>query len=82
LYAAQWTLWITPEVNRVRREGTPTHPKKEPKERGRRRILHQKIFSKNIVEFTQKIFSLKIAEFTTWDYHQNVVSAVNLKRTI
>jgi hypothetical protein len=48
------------EADHVRREGTPTPPKKEPKERGRGRILHQKIFSKNIVEFTQKIFSLKI----------------------
>jgi hypothetical protein len=60
LYATQWTLWTRLEVNGVRTQGTPTHPKKEPKERGRRRILHQKIFSKNIAEFTQKIFSLKI----------------------
>ena len=37
-------------VDNVRRQGTPTHPKKEPKEGGRGLILHQKIFSKNIVE--------------------------------
>ena len=49
-------------VDNVRRQGTPTHPKKEPKEGGRGLILHQKIFSLNIVEFTQKIFSLKIVD--------------------
>ena len=51
LYPAQWTLWIKLEVDNVRRQGTPTHPKKEPKEGARGRILHQKIFSLKIAEF-------------------------------
>jgi len=37
-------------VDNVRIGRTPTHPKKEPKERGKELILHQKIFSQNIVE--------------------------------
>ena len=41
---------------------TPTHPKKEPKERGRGHILYQKIFSLKIAEFTQKIFSKNIVD--------------------
>ena len=41
---------------------TPTHPKKELKEGGRGRILHQKIFSLKIAEFTQKIFSKNIVD--------------------